>query len=111
MPDTAGNSPRRIGAAIFLGLLFLGIAGISPYLFDLVVATSPDVPLQSLADQIGAPPTPAQKVPAQVALQEIRKRDQELSTSYGWVNEKAGIARVPLDRARAHVLEKGFPSR
>lgn len=111
MPETHGTTPRRIGAAIFMGLLFLGIAAIAPYAFDLFISTSPDTPVQTLADQIGAQPTPAQQVPPQVALQEIRDRDKQLGESYGWVDETSGVARVPVERARAHVLEEGLPSR
>lgn len=111
MPESTGTTPRRIGAAIFLGLMFIGIAAISPYLFDLVVSTSPDTPTESLADQIGAPPTSAQQIPAEVALQQIRDRDKHMRESYGWVDQKTGVVRVPVDRARTFVLKKGLPSR
>lgn len=111
MIEPTGTTPRRIGAAIFLGLLFLGIAAISPYLFDLVVSTSPDTPVESLAGQIGAQPTPAQQIPAQVALQQIRDRDRQLRESYGWMDQEAGVVRVPVDRAKAYMLKTGLPSR
>jgi hypothetical protein len=111
MLEPSENSPRRIGMAIFLGLLFVGIAAIAPYLFDLVVPTAPDVPTQSLKDEIGAEPTPAQRIPAQVALEEIRKRDLELAGSYGWVDPEQGVVRVPIARAKEHVLSQGLPSR
>lgn len=111
MFEMDGNSARRVGLAMFLGLLFLGIAAIAPYLFDLVVPTAPDVPVQTLAEQIGAQPTPAQRIPAQVALQEMQDRDKALSESYGWVDRQKGLVRVPVDRAKAFVLEKGLPAR
>ncbi len=111
MPERAPNGARRMGTGIFVGLVFIAIAAVSPYLFDLVVSTAPDTPTRSLAEQIGAPPTPAQEVPAQVALKELRDRDERLSTTYGWVDRGAGIVRVPIDRARAFVLDHGLPAR
>lgn len=111
MPESTGTSPRRIGAAIFLGLLFLGIAVVSPYVFDLAVSTSPDPPVESLASQIGAQPTAGQQIPAQVALKQIQARDKLLRESYGWVDRGQSIVRVPLGRAREFVLKKGLPSR
>lgn len=111
MTEPTGTTPRRIGAAIFLGLLFLGIAAVAPYLFDLVISTSPDTPVESLASQIGAQPTPAQQISAQVALQQIRDRDKQMRESYGWVDRKTETVRVPVDRAKAYVLERGLPSR
>jgi hypothetical protein len=111
MSETGANTPRRIGFAIFLGILFLGIAAVAPYLFDLFFSIEPDTPTQTLAQQIGAQPTQAQKIPAQIALQEIRERENKLGNSYGWVDARAGIVRVPIDRARSFVLERGLPSR
>lgn len=32
-------------------------------------------------------------------LTELRAREQAESTTYGWVDQKAGIVRLPLDRA------------
>ncbi len=111
MPENGNNTPRKIGLAIFLGLLFLGISAIAPYLFGLVVSTAPDVPQQKLAAQIGAPPTDAQKVPPQVALQEIRDRDARLEQAYAWEDRENRKVRVPLDRAKRFVEENGLPSR
>lgn len=111
MSEGARNSARRMGTGILLGVVFIAIAAISPYVFDLVVSTAPDTPTRTLAEQIGAPPTPAQEIPAQVALEELRGRDRDRSTTYGWVDKDAGVVRVPVDRARQFVLEKGLPSR
>jgi hypothetical protein len=36
--------------------------------------------------------------------------DQEKQlNSYGWVDEKAGVARIPIDRAMEIVAQRGFP--
>lgn len=44
-------------------------------------------------------------------LREFRtQEDLELST-YGWVNKGAGTVRLPIERAKALVLEHGLPAR
>jgi len=35
--------------------------------------------------------------------------DQEKLNSYGWVDQKAGIARIPIDKAMDLVVERGLP--
>jgi hypothetical protein len=32
-------------------------------------------------------------------LNDLRKKQTELSTKYGWVDQKAGVVRLPIDRA------------
>jgi hypothetical protein len=38
-----------------------------------------------------------------------RLSDQERLNSYGWVDQKAGIARIPIDKAMDLVVERGLP--
>jgi len=40
----------------------------------------------------------------------LAKENAEL-TSYGWVDENAQIVRIPIERAKALMLERGFPTR
>ena len=44
-------------------------------------------------------------------LRQIRERQSEQLHSYGWVDEKTGIARIPIDDAKKLLLERGVPSR
>lgn len=39
----------------------------------------------------------------------LRDQEQELN-SYGWVDEKAGVARIPIERAMQLVTERGLPT-
>ena len=58
------------------------------------------------SDQPRLPPAPRlQPDPAQ-DLKALRQRDEELLTTYGWVNEKTGIVRIPIDRAMKLLLEQ-----
>ena len=43
--------------------------------------------------------------------QALKARQEAVLTSYGWVDEEKGVARIPIDRAMKMVLERGFPAR
>ena len=38
-----------------------------------------------------------------------RLTDQEILNSYGWVNQQAGITRIPIDRAMDLLVDRGLP--
>ena len=44
-------------------------------------------------------------------LQVYLKHEQEILDSYGWVNRKNGIVRIPIQRAMNILLQKGLPAR
>lgn len=41
----------------------------------------------------------------------LRQHESEKLTSYGWVDQDGGVARIPVDRAMELMLERGFPAR
>ena len=51
-----------------------------------------------------------QVVPA-LDLNEFRAHEEALLNSYGWVNPRAGIVRMPITRAMDLLLERGLPVR
>jgi hypothetical protein len=44
-------------------------------------------------------------------LQKFRAEEEHLLTSYGWVDQNAGVVRLPIDRAKELLLERGLPVR
>ena len=44
-------------------------------------------------------------------LRKLRSEENAYLHSYGWVDESAGIARIPIDKAKAMLLQKGLPVR
>jgi hypothetical protein len=44
-------------------------------------------------------------------LKEAREQEDRLLSTYGWVDQKAGIVRVPIEEAMRRLLEKGLPVR
>ena len=57
------------------------------------------------------PPEPRLQVSAPKDLEQYKAAQEEILNSYGWVDEKAGIVRIPIDRAMDILLQKGFPVR
>jgi len=39
----------------------------------------------------------------------VQAREDAALTSYGWVDPKAGVARIPIDRAMELLVERGLP--
>jgi len=53
------------------------------------------------------PPDPDQ--PAQ--LRELRAAEEQLLYDYSWIDEKNGVARIPINRAKELILRQGLPAR
>ncbi|MEZ4735224.1 MAG: c-type cytochrome domain-containing protein [Caldilineaceae bacterium] len=65
--------------------------------------------LLAFVDQTGAATLPLEDHTSPAALAERRNAEMAQLQGYGWVDQEAGIARVPIDRAIALVAESGLP--
>lgn len=69
--------------------------------------------LAPLAVPAGESPVPEPRLltnePANLA--DFRAREAEKVETYGWIDQPGGIVRIPVDRAKALVLERGLPAR
>ena len=70
-----------------------------------------DVPLAPLVNTRQPPSGPLLQVNLTQELNEMRAREDALSNSYRWVNEDAGIARIPINRAIELLAEKWLIAR
>ena len=57
------------------------------------------------------PPAPRLQVDARKDLAAYQKEQQQTLDTYGWMDQKAGVVRIPIDRAMDLLLEKGLPVR
>src|SRR6185295_6384180 len=46
-----------------------------------------------------------------VEMKRVREEESEKLRSYGWVDEKNGIVRIPIDEAKKLLLKRGLPIR
>ena len=51
-------------------------------------------------------PAPKLQISPQDDLQDLLRKENEILTTYGWVDREKGIARIPIDRAIQLFLEK-----
>jgi hypothetical protein len=54
------------------------------------------------------PPGPRLQTTPPRDMNELRAQDREALTTYGWVDQAGGVARIPVDRAMSILVEKGL---
>jgi hypothetical protein len=69
----------------------------------------PAVPVAVQGDR--QPPEPRLQLNEPVDLATFRATEDAVLQGYGWVDQQAGVVRIPVDRAMQLVLERGFPKR
>ena len=118
--------PRDLTPGIILRyLLYLAIVvvvslGICVYVFKFTssLAVDEERPIAPVRQNLGAtfPPEPRmQGVPGHLTdpQQDLRnkiKEDSEANARLGWIDEKNGIAQIPVDDAMKIIEEKGLPA-
>jgi hypothetical protein len=71
-----------------------------------------EAPVSPLALPAGtAPPEPHLQTTPWADLKTLRAEESAYLHGYGWVDQGAGVARVPIDKAKAMLLQKGIPVR
>ncbi|PYV16774.1 MAG: hypothetical protein DMG21_10570 [Acidobacteria bacterium] len=108
----ASAGPLAAFGLILLGLIIFGLLvswGVQGYFFKHQSLGPPAVPFENVREMPPANQPPLQINPAQ-DLGVFRGREKDILTSYGWVDAKAGIARIPIERAMAILLQKGLPT-
>lgn len=69
--------------------------------------------VRPLASQLrpGTPPEPRLQTSPLSDLQALRAWEDRVLTTYAWVDRGAGVVRIPVQRAKDLVLERGLPAR
>ena len=57
------------------------------------------------------PPEPRLQANPRQDLTDLRRREDAILGSYGWVDQNAGVVRIPIDEAMKLTLERGLPAR
>jgi hypothetical protein len=103
-------------------LCMVGLKGLYAFLDHRVRETQPAVnplvtnaPKDTLHIRPGYPqtafPSPRLEEDERGQLTSIRQAQDDTLYTYGWVDEKAGIARIPIDRAMDLLVQRGLPVR
>jgi hypothetical protein len=117
-------SEVNFGAILFfgLGLVLVGVAIyiLMPVLFRHLNEREarseiPRSPLLS-HDQLRLPPEPRLQLAPDHAvhpleeLKQLRATEDGILNSYGWVDQKAGTVRIPIELAKQLILQRGLPN-
>jgi len=99
--------------AIALGILCVAALGLLFGLFRYFQSeTGGPMPKSELnVDARRLPPQPRLQQAPITDLKEMRAAEDQLLTSYGWVDREHGVVRLPIDRAIAVLAQRGLPSR
>ncbi len=75
-------------------------------------AIATEAPRSALMAPVGQlPPAPNLLTDEAGNLRKFRAEEDKTLTTYAWIDQSAGIVRIPIDRAKALLLEKGLPVR
>ncbi len=99
-----------VALAAVVGIVFVVIWGVFR-LFERQAAAQ-DARVSPLAIPSGQlPPEPRLQTNESEGLKTFRAAETERLEGYGWVDEKAGVAHIPIEAAEKLLLERGLPVR
>jgi hypothetical protein len=114
-PNGAGHEQSEVSVrlivvslaflAVFTFLVFVLVIGIFNYLHSEYRTAE----AERLARPV-IPPEPRIEAEPFRQLQTLRAREDHILNSYAWVDQKAGIVRIPVDRAIDLLAQQGLPS-
>ena len=55
-------------------------------------------------------PEPRLERNERIEINDFRLKEEQTLNSYGWVDEKSGVVRIPIDRAMQLVAQRGLPT-
>ena len=96
--------------AVITGAVAVIIWGVFRVLESQAAANDPQLsPLAIPAGQL--PPEPRLQTNEPAGLKTFRETEAQTLENYGWVDQKSGVAHIPIDEAKKLLLERGIPAR
>lgn len=108
--DVRGIAVAGIGISAGVAMVLLMVYGMFFFLAHHPLETWPANPMARTNEQQFPPAPRITDHPTEELLKLHSEEDRVLST-YGWVDKKAGIVRIPIDQAMDLQLQRGFPVR
>ena len=99
-----------VGLAILCVLSGAAALAVFRYLDNrLVQAETPVSPVNLPAGQL--PPEPRLLTDEPSNLATYRQEQDDRLLTYGWVDKQSGVVRIPIERAKELILQRGLPTR
>ena len=109
-PTFEGLLYAAAGLAVGTVLSGLIVYGIFQYLASHPLSTAPVNPMAE-TDRQQFPPAPRIEDRPAIEVKDLHSQENQILTTYGWTDKKAGVVRIPIDRAIELQLRRGFPTR
>jgi hypothetical protein len=107
--DTWTIGKFAIALVLLCGVALLILAGLFKYFQSREVAEETRPGAVAIGNRL--PPAPRLETNEIRDLNTLRTAEDAVLNSYDWVDQKSGIARIPIDRAIDLLAQKGLPSR
>jgi hypothetical protein len=93
------NASAPVSNSSFAATLVAVVGGFAIFLLIMLVAYLPNK---------AAPAGDGVRTPEQrkAALAELRGKEQTTATTYGWVDQNAGVVRIPISRAKELLIQE-----
>lgn len=101
----------RTGAGLFGLVIFSLLLSWGLYSHFLRHSAAPGEEPETFTVPDGIPPSPRLQQDPHTDLLIMRRGEDSILTSYGWVNKDSGFARIPVDRALEILATRGLPAR
>jgi hypothetical protein len=108
----------RVIWVVIAGIIAGGLLIVAVTILFFAVVQSPPVlsfpPAGVAINQAAAtplPPEPRLEDQPGVTAEFVRSREEPVLNGYGWVDQKNGVARIPIQRAMDLVAQQGLPAR
>jgi hypothetical protein len=111
LSDLNPNKILWFGAGLALGIaaVVLVMYGLFHYFYQSETRTRPAP--SPLSYGVEPPPEPRLLTKPGADLAAMRAEEDQILSSYGWIDRDRGIVRVPIDRAITLLAQKGLPTR
>lgn len=114
----AGHETRdaSLGPIVYTGIglaVVVAIVGLISYGVFAYLGAHPPTTVQVNPMSFGdaqIPPQPRIEEHPAIEIQELHAQEDHVLSTYGWMDKKAGVVRIPIERAMALQLQRGFPT-
>lgn len=97
-----------VGLAVAVAIVLLLMWGVFNFLKN--DAQAKGQTLNPLATPVQIPPEPRLEPKPWESMQALRAHEEHVLSGYGWQDQKAGVVRIPIDRAMDIIAQRGFPA-
>jgi hypothetical protein len=96
-----------LGLIVAMVIVFFIVVGI----FKVMQKEMPREPrISAIANPSRIPPEPRLQPHPANELQALRQHEDDVLNHYGWVDQKAGVVRIPVGKAMGILARRGFPT-